>query len=108
MAKRYRYAFAKEKPAKKGVLSVSLAGSSAGLFVLAVLISFLFEGESPADVGAVIGGISICAGLLSAYGFIQGVRSFSEENRSHTISIIGAITNGIITVGWLALFLIGV
>ncbi len=55
-----------------------------------------------------MGGISIFAMLLSAYGFVQGVKSFEEEERSHMTSLIGAVTNGIITVGWLALFLFGV
>ena len=81
MAKRYRYAFAQKKPAKKGIFAVALAGVSVGLFLVV---------------------------LLSAYGFVQGVKSFSEENKSHTVSIISAMANGVITVGWLALFLMGV
>ena len=108
MAKRYRYAFAQRKPAKKGIFAAALAGVSVGLFLLAVLISFFCEGETVLAVGALIGGISIFAIFLSGYGFIQGWQSFSEENRSHTVSMVSAIANGIITVGWLALFLIGV
>ncbi len=108
MAKRYRYAFAQQKPAKDGVFSVILAGISFLLFLADILISFLFEGQTSTMAGAIVGGISIFAILLSAYGFVQGVKSFSEENRSHTVSLVGAVTNGIITVGWLALFLFGV
>ena len=46
MAKRYRYAFAQRKPAKKGIFAAALAGVSVGLFLLAVLISFFCEGET--------------------------------------------------------------
>ena len=61
MAKRYRYAFAQRKPAKKGIFAAALAGVSVGLFLLAVLISFFCEGETVLAVGALIGGISIFA-----------------------------------------------
>lgn len=108
MAKRYRYAFAQQKQAKDGIFSVVLAGVSFLLFLVNILISFLFEGKTSVVAGAIVGGISIFAILLSAYGFVWGVKSFSEENRGHVASLIGAVANGIITVGWLALFLFGV
>ena len=81
MAKRYRYAFAKKKEAGKGKLSAGLAVASFLLFL---------------------------AALLSVYGFIMGLLSFSEENCKHHTSIIGSIANGFITVGWIFLFLMGV
>ena len=91
MAKRYRYAFAQQKEAEKGVASVWIAGISVFLFLAAVFISFLMEGN-----GGVVD------------GFLQGLKSFSQEHRSHRVSIVGSIANGVIMVGWLGLFLIGV
>lgn len=104
MAKRYRYAFAKKKEAAKGKLSVGLAGTSLVLFLAAVLTAFFLEG----NYGFVTGGICLFAMLLSVYGFIMGLASFSEEERMHRTSIIGSITNGIIMVAWLGFFLAGV
>ncbi|MGN8631433.1 hypothetical protein ACTNEW_07575 [Blautia sp. HCP3S3_G3] len=104
MAKRYRYAFAKKKEAAKGKLSVGLAVASLLLFITAVLFSFRMEGE----YGFVVGGICLFAMLLSVYGFIMGLLSFSEENFAHRTSIIGSIVNGIVMVGWLGFFLMGV
>lgn len=104
MAKRYRYAFAKKKEAGKGKLSVGLSGTSFVLFLAAVLTAFLLEGQ----YGFLIGGICLFAMLLSVYGFIMGLVSFSEENRLHRTSIIGSISNGVIMVIWLAFFLMGV
>lgn len=104
MAKRYRYAFAKKREAAKGRLSAGLAATSFALFLAAVAISFLLEGA----YGFVVGGICLFAMLLSVYGFIMGLMSFSEENCAHRTSIIGSITNGIIMVGWLGFFLMGV
>ncbi|MGI6070294.1 MAG: DUF6142 family protein [Blautia sp.] len=104
MAKRYRYSFAKLKPSPNAVLSVILAGASAALFFVSVLVSFLTK----QGAAGIIGGICIFAMLIAVYGFIQGLRSFSEKKCSHTLSTAGAIANGIIMIGWLGLFLVGV
>lgn len=104
MAKRYRYAFTKKKEAAKGKLSVGLAIASFLLLVLAIAVSIFLNGE----YGFIIGGISLFAILISIYGFIMGLSSFSEENRMHRTSIIGSISNGIIMVVWLGFYLMGV
>lgn len=104
MAKRYRYSFFKKKEAGKGKLSVGLAGTSFVLFLAAVLTAFFLHGE----YGFLIGGICLFAMLLSIYGFIMGLVSFSETNRLHRTSIVGSIANGVIMVGWLGFFLMGV
>lgn len=104
MARRYRYAFAKKKEAQKGKLSTGLAAASLLLFIMAVLLAFFMNGE----FGYIVGGISLCAMLLSIYGFAMGLKSFSEENRTHRTSMIGSIANGIIMIGWLGIFLLGI
>ena len=100
MAKRYRYAFAKKREAQQGKLSAVLAAVSLVLFVLA----FFLQGQ----YGYIVGGISLCAMLLSVYGFAMGLKSFSEENRTHKAGMIGSIANGIIMIGWLGIFLMGI
>lgn len=104
MARRYRYAFAKKEEARKGKLSVGLAAASFLLFLAAVALAYLLEGR----LGYIVGGIGLFAMLLSVYGFIMGLASFSEVKRNHRTSIIGSIGNGLIMVGWLGLFLMGV
>lgn len=104
MARRYRYAFAKKKEAQKGKLSTGLAAASLILFITAVLLAFFMNGE----FGYIVGGLSLCAMLLSIYGFAMGLKSFSEENRTHRTSMIGSIANGIIMIGWLGIFLLGI
>ena len=99
MAKRYRYAFAKKREAQQGKLSAVLAAVSLVLFVTAVLLG---------QYGYIVGGISLCAMLLSVYGFAMGLKSFSEENRTHKAGMIGSIANGIIMIGWLGIFLMGI
>lgn len=104
MARRYRYAFAKKKEAQKGKLSTGPAAASLILFITAVLLAFFMNGE----FGYIVGGVSLCAMLLSIYGFAMGLKSFSEENRTHRTSMIGSIANGIIMIGWLGIFLLGI
>lgn len=104
MARRYRYAFAKKKEAQKGKMSTGLAAASLILFITAVLLAFFMNGE----FGYIVGGVSLCAMLLSIYGFAMGLKSFSEENRTHRTSMIGSIANGIIMIGWLGIFLLGI
>ena len=104
MARRYRYAFAKKKEAQKGKLSTALAAVSLFLFVIAVLLAFFMEGK----FGYIVGGVSLCAMLLSIYGFAMGLMSFSEENRTHRTSMIGSVANGIVMIGWLGIFLLGI
>ena len=104
MARRYRYAIIKKKEAAKGKLSVGLAIASLLLFVAAVAVAYIAQGK----FGFIVGGLCLFAVLLSAYGFVMGLMSFSEEKCTHRTSIIGSILNGIFMVGWLAFFLMGV
>ena len=94
MAKRYRYAFAKKREAQQGKLSAVLAAVSLVLFVTAVLLAFFLQGQ----YGYIVGGISLCAMLLSVYGFAMGLKA----------GMIGSIANGIIMIGWLGIFLMGI
>ncbi|MBU5479917.1 hypothetical protein [Blautia sp. MSJ-19] len=104
MARRYRYAIVKKKEAAKGKLSVGLASASLLLFVGAIGIAYALEG----GYGFIVGGICLFAALLSVYGFLMGILSFSEENCMHRTSVVGAILNGVFMVGWLVFFLMGV
>lgn len=104
MARRYRYSFTKKKEAEKGKVSVIMAVLSLLLFAAAVVTAFSLE-ES---LGFVTGGICFFAALLSIYGFIVGLMSFSEELKSHKTSIIGSIANGILMILWLGVYLTGV
>lgn len=83
---------------------MGLAAASLILFLAAVLTAFALNGA----YGFIVGGICLFATMLSVYGFIMGLLSFSEEKRTHRTSIVGSILNGIIMVGWLGFFLMGV
>lgn len=103
MARRYRYSFTKKKEAKKGKLSAILAAASFLLFITAVVLAYFLED----GLGFIVGGVGLFATLLSVYGFIMGLLSFYEEGKSHRTSMIGSISNGLIMMVWLGIYLTG-
>ena len=103
MARRYRYSFTKKKEAKKGKLSAGLAAASFLLFITAVALAYFLD----TSLGFLVGGVGLFATLLSVYGFIMGLLSFSEEGKSHKTSIIGSIANGLIMVVRLGIYMTG-
>ena len=44
--------------------------------------------------------------MLSVYGLILGLLSFSEKNQKHFTGIIGSILNGLIVISLIGLLLI--
>ena len=75
--KRYKYDFAKKKHSPKGVISSVFAGISLGFFCIAAVASLIFHGKG----GMYLGALGLIAMGLSIYGFILGLKSFSEKNR---------------------------
>ena len=89
MAKRYRYSFAQQKQAEGGIYSVVLAVISFVLFLAAVAVSFFLQEYVISQA-------------------LMGMVSFSAKDRIHSYCTAGAIANGLIMVGWLGLYLLGV
>lgn len=102
MARRYRYSFTKKKKRKREAVCRS-GGSVLLLFITAVVLAYLLDDS----FGFLVGGVGLFATLLSVYGFIMGLLSFSEEGRSHKTSIIGSISNGLFLIVWIGVYLTG-
>ena len=88
------------------------------LFSLPLLLGNVFQ-QLYNTVDSVVVGNAVGTEALAAVGttgsvintivgFFMGLSSFSEENRKHQTSIAGSIINGMILVGWIGLFLMGV
>ena len=104
MAKRYRYAFAKQKEAPLGKFSVVLFLVCVLLMAAAVLLSSLdFR-----DHGVIAGGICLFATMLSGYGFVQGLRSLSGRTYAHGFGVFGSIANGLLMIGLIGMYLAGI
>lgn len=104
MKKKYKYTFTRKEETEGGFASILFAGWSVLLFLISAGISFYWEGKADSWVGA----LGLMAALFSVCGFVIGMKSFQEKEKNYRFSVIGAMSNGIICVGWLALILIGV
>lgn len=102
--KKKKYSFAKKKHSGQGIASTVFAGISLGIFCAAALCALIFHGKG----GMYLGALGLIAIGLSAYGFVVGLKSFSEKNRDQLFCKIGAVGNGVLMVIWLALFLVGI
>ena len=101
--KRYKYSLTNKNHAAKGVVSTACAGISFGILCVASLCSMAYHGNG----GIYLGAMGLAALGISIYGFIMGLRSFSEKHKNQRFCKIGAMANGVIMVIWLALFLVG-
>ena len=102
--KKNKNSFAKKKHSGQGIASTVFAGISLGIFCAAALCALIFHGKG----GMYLGALGLIAIGLSAYGFVVGLKSFSEKNRDQLFCKIGAVGNGVLMVIWLALFLVGI
>ena len=102
--KRYKYSFTKKKTYQRrsGIL-YSGADVRPAVFGAAIC-SLVMSGQG----GMYLGAMGILALGLSVYGFILGLKSFSEQNRAFLYSKIGSVANGVLMVIWIALFLVGI
>ena len=73
--KRYKYSFENKNHATKGVVSAVCAGISLGIFCVASLCSLAYHGNG----GIYLGAMGLTALGISIYGFVMGLRSFSDH-----------------------------
>ena len=102
--KRYKYSFTKKRHTRGGVESSILALVSCLLFLGAAICALALNGQG----GMYLGALGILTLGLSVYGFILGLKSFSEQNREFLYSKVGSVANGVLMVIWIALFLVGI
>lgn len=103
MAKKVLYSFTDKKHTRNGILSSILAGVSLLIFLILAVISFLMRGAA----GTYVGALGLSAMVLSFTGLVIGLKSFAEKDKLYFYSKLGSVSCGVITIGWLALVLIG-
>ena len=84
---------------KGGRKSSVIAGVNILLFILAVVISILKKGNAGIYVGLLLVMVSAIA------GFVIGINSFKEENKFLKYTYIGTITNAVIWIFILGMYL---
>lgn len=100
--KKYKYDFAVKKESGDGKASIVYAGLSFAF----VLVSFcsVYFGISEAVAGIV----GFAATLLSLAGFMVGLSSLRDRDAHHSFGIFGTVSNGLLAVIWIGLYLAGI
>ena len=104
MRKERKYRFYEKPPSFGGRFALLLAGISLALLLVALILSVAQGGEA----GPAAGGAALIALLLSAYGFIAGLRSFQEKETDPRLGVIGSISSGVMLLILMAMFLSGI
>ena len=86
---------------KGGRKSSVIAGVNILLFILAVVISILKKGNA----GIYVGLLMLLVMVSAIAGFVIGINSFKEENKFLFYSYIGTITNAVIWIFILGMYL---
>ena len=103
MRRKFKYTFTRKEETEGGFSSLIFAGCSLLLFLVSACLSFFWERKAESWIGA----LGLMAVLFSVSGFVIGMKSFKEKGKNYRFSVMGAMANGVISVGWLALILIG-
>lgn len=104
MAKKYKYSFSRTNEAKEGKEALVLAGVSFAAFIVLTIVSFAMSGKG----GVALGAVGLVAMLLAVYGCCLGLKGLASENTGHRLAAMGTISAGVMSIVWLALFLVGV
>ncbi|MBQ0059882.1 MAG: hypothetical protein KBS83_08060 [Lachnospiraceae bacterium] len=103
MAKKEVYRFTKKEQSKGGKEALILAAVSAGLLLIAVLVSIVFGGQA----GVYVGGLAFIGFMLTIYGLVTGIRSVQEDN-SAKLPVAGTLACGVILAIFLVMFFAGI
>ena len=98
-----KYKFSNKSQSLGGVLSTLTGLGSLACFSAGVYISFKKSGYAGLEVGA----LGLLTLMLSVIGTIIGLLSFMEDDKFYTLSWVGSLLGGIMTVLMLAVIFMG-
>ena len=103
MSRRRGYKFTNKSHTKRGLVS-----SGIGFFALLILGAlFYLSYRQSGNGGAYIGFLGFLSMIASALGLVLAVQSFREEDKYYLFSYIGCMMNGLLLVGWIILYVLG-
>lgn len=91
------------KHSTMGKHSCILAGISAGLFLISVIIAFLMRGKT---IG-IVGGLGLIAMVVAGLGCRAAMKGFRERERNYITCKIGMACNVLILAGLMIIFVGG-
>ncbi|MGN0317456.1 MAG: DUF6142 family protein [Lachnospira sp.] len=98
-----KYKFSDKSQTLGGVISTVMGLLALASLVYGVYIAFKAEGMA----GLKVGSLGLLSLMLSVIGVVIGLLSFREPDKFYTLSKVGSMLCGILTVFMLAVFLMG-
>ncbi len=98
-----KYGQAQLKHSRRGIRATFLAVCCLFLLVLAFSASYITRG----DVGLLIGVVGLFALALAIVGLKDAVQGFKEREKNYITCKVGAVINGLLLLGLIAIFLRG-
>jgi len=98
-----RYKFSDKSQTLGGVISTLMGIASLCCLFYGVYVSFKKSGAA----GLEVGGFGMLAMMLAVIGTIMGLLSFKEDNKFYTLSKIGSLMCGILSIFMIAVLLMG-
>ena len=102
MAKR-NYKFTDKKHTRQGLASLGLGAAALILTAVSLSMAYRLSGQA----GSAVGLMGMLALLCSITGFVLAVRGFQEEDVYYICSQAGAVLDGILSIGWAVIGIIG-
>lgn len=99
-----KYKFTDKHHTVGGIFSMILGMASVAIMYICVRISY----ESAGNAGGIVGGLGLFAMALSMFGCISALLSFKEKDKYYFFSKVGSYFCGILTVLYMAVFLMGI
>ncbi|MBQ9119868.1 MAG: hypothetical protein IJY09_07455 [Lachnospiraceae bacterium] len=101
--KKTKLKFQGRKYSKRGVASMLLSLVALAGFIAASVLSGMAKGEG----GLLLGYLGMGTLIVSIIGFVLGIKSFKEQDILYFQPIFGSVVNGILMIGFVSLYLIG-
>lgn len=98
-----KYKFSDKSQTLGGVISTLMGIASLCCLIYGIYMSFTKGGAA----GLEVGGLGLLALMLSVIGTIMGLLSFKEDNKFYTLSKIGSLMCGILTVFLVSVLIMG-
>lgn len=99
-----KYKFSDKSQTLGGTISVVMGGFAMASLIYGVYLSFKAAGNA----GLKVGSLGLLSLMLSVIGTVIGLMSFKEDDKFYTLSRIGSLFCGILTVFMVAVFLMGI
>lgn len=99
-----KYKFSDKSQTLGGTISTIMGLLAIVCLGYGIYMSFRTDGNA----GLQVGSLGLLSLMLSAIGTLIGLLSFKEDNKFYTLSRVGSLMCGLLTIFMLAVFLMGI